>query len=185
MYPLLSLALLCLRIRINKYNNIDAMTHFIKYLGIGSISTFIQFLLLALLVKYKLTTEIVISTAAMSWIVKSTEFKIAPEVIASAFAYFLSSIFNYFANYYFTFASNSSHAKTLPKFAVAAGLGLATNTLLFSVILYFFSAQAFTQVFSNSEFFTNYNYLVAQFLATGITVFLNFLVHKFWIYKGH
>ncbi len=181
MYRLLSLALLCLRIRINKYNNIDAMTHFIKYLGIGSISTFIQFLLLTLMVKYKLTTEIVISTAAMSSIVKSAEFKIAPEVIASAFAYFLSSIFNYFANYHFTFASNSSHAKTLPKFAAAVGLGLATNTLLFAVFLYFFSAQ----VFSSSELFRNYNYLVAQFLATGITVFLNFLVHKFWIYKGH
>jgi putative flippase GtrA len=27
--------------------------------------------------------------------------------------------------------------------------------------------------------------LAAQFLATGITVVLNFAVHKFWIYRNH
>mgnify|MGYP006173132529 CR=1 FL=1 len=29
------------------------------------------------------------------------------------------------------------------------------------------------------------HYLAAQFLATGITVVLNFAVHKFWIYRNH
>lgn len=140
------------------------MTHFIKYLGIGSISTLIQFLLLTLLVKYELTTEVIISASIFTVV----EFKIKPEVIASAFAYFLSSIFNYFANYHFTFGSNSKHTKTLPKFVAAVSLGLATNTFLFALF------------FKHIE-----NYLVAQFLATGITVFLNFLVHKLWIYKGH
>jgi putative flippase GtrA len=146
------------------------MTHFIKYLGIGSISTLIQFLLLTLLVKYKLTSEINVSadTYFVLAILNTASFTIAAEVIASAFAYFLSSIFNYFANYHFTFASSSSHAKTFPKFAAAVSLGLATNTVLFAL---FFKLVE--------------NYLVAQFLATGITVFLNFLVHKLWIYKAH
>ncbi len=146
------------------------MTHFIKYLGIGSISTLIQFLLLALLVKYKLTSEIIISADTYSVLssFSPASFTIAAEVIASAFAYFLSSIFNYLANYHFTFASNSSHATTLPKFAAAVSLGLAINTLLFAMF------------FKLIE-----NYLVSQFFATGITVFLNFLVHKLWIYKAH
>lgn len=146
------------------------MTHLIKYLGIGSISTLIQFLLLTLLVKYKLTSEIIISaeTYVALQIFNPAPFTIAAEVIASAIAYFLSSIFNYFANYHFTFASSSSHAKTLPKFAAAVGLGLATNTILFALFFKFVE-----------------NYLVSQFLATGITVFLNFLVHKLWIYKAH
>ncbi|EIK45531.1 GtrA-like protein [Cellvibrio sp. BR] len=29
------------------------------------------------------------------------------------------------------------------------------------------------------------NYLVAQFIATGITVFINFAVQKIWIYRNH
>ncbi|MES2825481.1 MAG: GtrA family protein [Pseudomonadota bacterium] len=146
------------------------MTHLIKYLGIGSISTLIQFLLLALLVKYKLTPEITISADRyfVLSIFSPVSFTIAAEVIASSLAYFLSSIFNYFANYHFTFASNSSHAKTFPKFAAAVSFGLATNTALFA--LFFLLVD---------------NYLVSQFLATGITVFLNFLVHKLWIYKAH
>lgn len=122
------------------------MKHFIKFLGIGGISTLLQFVLLALLV----------------------ELKLAPEIIASATSYFLSSIFNYLANYHFTFASNSSHKSTLPKFVATVGLGLTVSTLLFAVFLHFLG-----------------HYLVAQFLATGITVCLNFLVHKLWIYKGH
>ena len=131
----------------NNYNNYyDFMKHFIKFLGIGGISTLLQFVLLALLV----------------------ELKLAPEIIASATSYFLSSIFNYLANYYFTFASNSSHGKTLPKFAVTVGLGLTVSTLLFAVFLHLIG-----------------HYIVAQLLATGITVCLNFLVHKLWIYKGH
>ncbi|HWV14375.1 MAG TPA: GtrA family protein [Cellvibrio sp.] len=122
------------------------MNHFIKFLGIGGLSTLLQFALLALLV----------------------EFNLAPEVIASALSYFLSSIFNYLANYYLTFSSNSSHSKTLPKFAVTVGLGLTVSTLLFAV---FFKLLG--------------NYLLAQVLATGITLCLNFLAHKLWIYKGH
>jgi putative flippase GtrA len=120
------------------------MNSFLKYLGIGGLSTLIQFLLLTLF----------------------AEFKLMSLVIASATAYILSSVFNYLANYHFTFTSNLSHSKTLPKFVAAVCFGLLANTLLFSI---------FYNVLKN--------YLVAQFLATGITVFLNFLSHKLWIYR--
>ena len=142
----------------NNYNNADPMNYFIKYLSIGGISTLIQFLLLALLI----------------------ELKLAPEVIASAIGYILSSIFNYAANYHYTFSSNASHSKTLPKFIIAVGFGLASNVLLFAFFLYLLG------FFLLSEHpLSAHGYLIAQFFATGITVFLNFLVHKFWIYKGH
>jgi|CXWL01.1.fsa_nt_gi putative flippase GtrA len=145
------------------------MYHFFKYLSIGSISTLIQFLLLTFLVKFRLTPELIISTAdyPLLSIFNPHEFKLAPEVIASAASYFLSSIFNYLANYHFTFSSNASHYKTLPKFIVAVSLGLTANTSLFALFFHIFA-----------------HYIAAQFLATGITVFLNFLVHKLWIYKG-
>lgn len=122
------------------------MKRFITFVGIGGLSTLLQFLLLIIMV----------------------ELQLLPELIASPVSYLLSSIFNYFANYHITFNSKKSHAETLPKFIAAVALGLTSNTLLFALFLWLLD-----------------NYLVAQFLATGITVFLNFMVHKLWIYRHH
>lgn len=122
------------------------MKRFITFVGIGGLSTLLQFMLLIIMV----------------------ELHLLPELIASPVTYLLSSIFNYFANYHLTFNSQKSHAETLPKFIAAVALGLTSNTLLFALFLWLLD-----------------NYLVAQFLATGITVFLNFMVHKLWIYKHH
>jgi len=105
------------------------------------------------------------------------ELDLMNKVIASAFAYALSSIFNYWANYHYTFASSSSHKETLPKFIAAVALGLSANTLLYAGFLFVFDNYLLTGMVKN--------YLIAQFFATGITVFLNFLVHKLWIYRNH
>jgi putative flippase GtrA len=131
------------------------MKRFVLFVGIGGISTLIQFLLLILFV----------------------ESHLLPEVIASASGYVLSSFFNYWANYRFTFKSTSNHAHTFPKYALAVAIGLSTNTLLFAAFLWLF----------NNYFALPWveHYLAAQFLATGITVVLNFAVHKFWIYRNH
>jgi putative flippase GtrA len=96
------------------------------------------------------------------------EFKLLPAVAASAVSYALSAIFNYFANYHLTFTSNISHKETFPKFAVTAMLGLCVSTLLFAFFLFLIN-----------------QYLIAQCLATGITLVLNFSVHKWWIYRKH
>lgn len=131
------------------------MKRFVLFVGIGAISTLIQFLLLILFV----------------------EGHLLPEVIASATGYVLSSFFNYWANYRYTFKSTSNHAQTFPKYALAVAIGLSTNTLLFAAFLWLF----------NNYFALPWveHYLAAQFLATGITVILNFAVHKFWIYRNH
>lgn len=96
------------------------------------------------------------------------ELRLMPEVAASAVSYGISAVFNYMANYHLTFASTSNHRETLPKFAVTATLGLSVSTLLFT--LFFYSIN---------------QYLVAQCLATGITLVLNFSIHKWWIYRNH
>jgi len=96
------------------------------------------------------------------------ETQLLPEVWASAVSDFFSSVFNYLAKYHLTFTSSAKHRHTLPKFAATAGLGLCVNTLLFA--LFFFLVK---------------QYLVAQCLATGLTLILNFLAHKFWIYRNH
>ncbi len=131
------------------------MKRFALFLGIGGFCTLLQFLLLIVFVESQLMSE----------------------VYASAAGYALSSLVNYWANYHYTFKSTRSHKDTFPKFVVAVAIGLSTNTALFAAFLFIFE---------------NYlplpwvePYLVAQVLATGITVVLNFLVHKIWIYRNH
>lgn len=131
------------------------MKRFALFICIGGLSTLIQFLLLILLV----------------------ESNLLPEVSASAAGYLLSSFFNYWANYRYTFKSSSSHTQTFPKYALAVAIGLSTNTLLFAAFLWLFNNYLALPWVEH--------YLAAQFLATGITVVLNFAVHKFWIYRNH
>jgi putative flippase GtrA len=131
------------------------MKRFAFFLGVGGLSTLIQFLLLILFV----------------------ESHLLPEVGASVAGYLLSSLFNYWANYRYTFNSRSNHKETFPKFAVAVAIGLSTNTALFAAFLFIFDHYLPLPWVEH--------YLIAQFLATGITVVLNFCVHKFWIYRNH
>jgi putative flippase GtrA len=94
------------------------------------------------------------------------ELELLDEVPASAAAYFLSAIANYLANYHLTFASKRPHRETLPRFAATAALGLGINTLVFALV-----------------FWLLHYYLLAQVIATGVTLVCNFLLHKFWIYR--
>lgn len=131
------------------------MKRFALFLGIGGLSTLLQFLLLILFV----------------------ESRFLPEVSASVAGYVLSSIFNYWANYHYTFNSRSNHKETIPKFVAAVAIGLSANTALFAAFLFMFDQ------FLSPPWIEHY--IAAQFLATGITVVLNFCVHKFWIYRNH
>lgn len=89
-----------------------------------------------------------------------------PEVASSALAYASSAIFNYLANYYLTFSSQAQHRQTFPKFVVLAILALMINTLLFFVVHQMGA-----------------HYLIAQLIATFVTLIINFLAHKLWIYR--
>jgi putative flippase GtrA len=125
------------------------MNSFIKFVGIGGLATALQYALMILLIEWLQLQE----------------------VLASASAYAISAIFNYLANYYFTFAgisgsSNQGHLQTFSKFVVVAGLGLGLNTLLFYVL-----------------FNSGLHYLIAQVFATLVTLCVNFAAHKLWIYR--
>lgn len=91
----------------------------------------------------------------------------AEPVVASATSYALSAIYNYILNYYLTFASSKRHAETFPKFLGVVGFGLTANTFFFFL---FFKL-------------TNY-YLLAQAIAILVTLFVNYILHKFWIYRS-
>jgi len=88
------------------------------------------------------------------------------KVACSALAFSVSALFNYLANYYVTFQSSKRHSETLSRFTVTAGLGLLMNTGVFYI------AELLLP-----------HYLLAQAVATLITLISNFLLHKYWIYN--
>jgi putative flippase GtrA len=132
------------------------MNKLIKFAVIGGAATLLQFFLLWLFVE-------------SGWL---------DARVASAASYACSAVFNYFANYHLTFASTQRHAETLPKFLVTALIGVALNTALFSFFLFLL----------NNYLIADANllkaaYLIAQLFATLLTLIVNFLMHKFWIYR--
>lgn len=132
------------------------MGKIVKFLFIGGAATLLQFFLLAIFVE-------------LNWL---------SETPASALSYALSAVFNYVANYYFTFASTHSHKQTFPKFVTTAILGVAINTALFKIALTFLENHALF----DSDLLES-AYLFAQLFATLVTLIVNFLLHKFWIYR--
>ena len=133
------------------------MIKLIKFVVIGGAATLLQFFLLGIFVEV---------------------FSLAP-ITASAASYVVSAIFNYLANYHLTFASNTSHKQTLPKFIVAVAVGLALSTSLFAIFLYILEKH-----FLQGTKLLETAYLIAQLFATLLTLIVNFLMHKFWIYKS-
>ncbi len=86
------------------------------------------------------------------------------KVASSVVAFSLSAMLNYLLNYYITFKGRQPHRQAFPKFLVVVALGLFINTCVF----------AFSQQF--------FHYVLAQAIATVVTVLSNFVLHKFWIY---
>jgi putative flippase GtrA len=89
------------------------------------------------------------------------------KILASALSFAISAVFNYLMNYHFTFASEKSHSETAPKFILVAALGLLINSTSFALLLVVMP-----------------HYLFAQIGATLITLLINFLLHKMWIYRS-
>jgi putative flippase GtrA len=87
-------------------------------------------------------------------------------VVASAGAYLLSAVYNYILNYRLTFKSKKRHAETLPKFLMVVGIGVLINTVVFAAAWEILGL-----------------YLIAQTIAVFVTLVVNFLLHKYWIYQ--
>lgn len=114
-----------------------------RFAAVGGVATAIQYAVLVLLIE---------------WVGLQ-------EVLASAVSFSLSALINYLLNYYLTFSSGVGHRQAFPRFAVVAAVGLAINTLCFSLAV------------------TLLPYLLAQLVATLVTLVSNFLFHQLWIYR--
>lgn len=88
-------------------------------------------------------------------------------VIGSSVGYGVSAIYNYTINYYLTFASSKPHLETFPKFVLVAGVGALCNAASMAIFLRL-----------------GLYYILAQVGATTVTLILNFLLHKYWIYRN-
>lgn len=113
------------------------------FISVGGTATFIQFALLVLMVEVLAFNK----------------------VIASMTSYIMSAGCNYLLNYYFTFTSQQSHWRTLPKFMVVVLIGLIVNTFVFAGVL------------------TIAPYVIAQIIAVAAALLSNLLLHKYWIYR--
>ena len=117
---------------------------FSSFAIIGVIATLIHYIILVILVE-------LFSVDAVS---------------ASAVGYCISGLINYYLNYRYTFASNESHKKTLPKFATVSITGLGLNV----IILMLLTEQLAL------------HYVFSQVIATIIVLLWNFIVNKMWTF---
>lgn len=86
----------------------NMLKSFLKFAGVGAITTVIQYLILIVL----------------------TEFGLTGPVIASTIGYLSSGILNYLLNYTYTFNSQEQHRLAAIKFAAVSSFGLGLNSSL-------------------------------------------------------
>ena len=77
------------------------------------------------------------------------------------------ALVNYVLNHHYTFGGGASHARALPRFMLMAAVGLGLNATIVGMLTHF-----------------GIHYLVAQVLATGIVLVVNYLVSKLWIFHS-
>lgn len=99
-----------------------------------------------------------------STLISLVEFFSKKPIWASSFGYIVGALVNYILNHYFTFKSNFSHKKSLVRFTLNSLFGLFLNFLMMKILL------------------TYYTYIFSQILASGVILFWNFLVHRYWTF---
>lgn len=91
----------------------------------------------------------------------------ADVVMASSIGFAISAIFNYLLNRRMTFRSSRAHTQALPRFMVVACTGLILNALCLSLL--------HDQV--------GLHYLIAQVIATIVTLVWNFVLNRLWTFS--
>lgn len=91
---------------------------------------------------------------------------LAHPVTASILGSLAGAIVNYLLSHHWVFRSKRNYSETLSKFVAVGGLGLALNAAIMYVLVTMASIH----------------YLLAQFAATGIVLFWNFLGNRFWTF---
>ena len=86
--------------------------------------------------------------------------------LGSAIGCLVGAAINYILNRRVTFRSGVPHARSLPKFAVVAALGMAINALIVAGLVA-----------------VHVHYLAAQIVATGTVLGWNFVLNRSWTFR--
>lgn len=92
----------------------------------------------------------------------------ASPVLASSFGFSLSAGFNYLLNRKLTFASDRGHVEAAPRFLIVTLVGLSLNSVIVWLLVSLLA----------------WHYLLAQLLATCITIFWNYFANKYWTFRS-
>ena len=90
----------------------------------------------------------------------------ASEVVATCVGYIAGSLVKYPLNYGLVFSSQERHSVAVPKFVAALAIGFVLNAAVFAALLKFLDAY----------------YMVSQVITTGIVLFANYLLARYWIF---
>jgi putative flippase GtrA len=99
-----------------------------------------------------------------SILISFVEFFFIKPIFASMIGYIAGALINYILNHYLTFRSSLSHKQALIRFTLNSIFGLILNFLLMKILL------------------IHYPYILSQILASGVILFWNFLVHRYWTF---
>lgn len=119
-------------------------TQFLRYAGAGAIGTGLHYAVLIALVQLTRAGPVLASTAGAV----------------------CGALVNYALNHRFTFASDKSHRRALPRFALVAAAGVALNALVMGAVLAVVGPH----------------YLIAQVIATAAVLAAGFLANRAWTF---
>jgi putative flippase GtrA len=91
-----------------------------------------------------------------------------PEVLATCVGFLAGACVKYPLNYWGVFASRQRHSVAVTRFAIALAVSFVLNAALFAILL---------QVL-------DVHYMVSQVLTTGVVLFANYLLARYWIFSG-
>jgi putative flippase GtrA len=88
------------------------------------------------------------------------------EIAATCIGYTSGAIVKYPLNHGLVFDSDEPHRQAIPKFVAACVIGFLMNAVVFAALF---------------QVFPKY-YMIAQVLTTGIVLFVNYLLARYWIF---
>ena len=89
-----------------------------------------------------------------------------PEVLATCAGFVAGACVKYPLNYWGVFASRQRHGVAVTRFVIALVASFALNAAIFAILLHALDVH----------------YMVSQVLTTGIVLFVNYLLARYWIF---
>jgi putative flippase GtrA len=147
---------------------------FAKFLVVGTIGFIVDFGTLAFLVEGVGLPELVAENTPFSATVGL--------ILANTISFTLAVISNFTLNRYWTYPESRSKRKRqqLPQFALVSLGGLMLNNTILAL-----TQPLFNSLLEISDPFQGVieGYILAKMLATGVVLFWNFFVNRYWTYK--